>query len=336
MYIKLKTKGVNIPRGIINRIPFKILKNIFPSYHIIPVYHVVSNNELPHIKHLYKIKTKREFITELDFFNKYYNFASIEEILKGNKKNCIHLTFDDGYKECFDVIMPILLEKGIPATFFINTDFIGNQKLMSRCTLSLVYDEILKTNDKEKLMLLETWAKGFSSIKDWIFSIYKINDPNINKLVDFLKIDIGSYLKEVKPYLEHTQIKILADKGFSIGSHGKSHANFKHLKLEEQLQETLDTTNFISKTYHQKHKLFSFPYHDLDISLDFFYNIQSHVDLTFGTTGFYQDHAPQNLQRIWMEAEDNHNCKDYFSLKYKSKVYRKYKLQHDFINRQLK
>jgi len=39
------------------------------------------------------------------------------------------VTFDDGYRSCRDVALPILRELGIPATFFISTSFITERRL---------------------------------------------------------------------------------------------------------------------------------------------------------------------------------------------------------------
>lgn len=39
------------------------------------------------------------------------------------------ITFDDGYLDNFEVAMPILLELGLPATFFVSTSYIGSRKV---------------------------------------------------------------------------------------------------------------------------------------------------------------------------------------------------------------
>jgi peptidoglycan/xylan/chitin deacetylase (PgdA/CDA1 family) len=43
--------------------------------------------------------------------------------------NPMMITFDDGYRSCHDVALPILRELGIPATFFIATSFVTERKL---------------------------------------------------------------------------------------------------------------------------------------------------------------------------------------------------------------
>jgi peptidoglycan/xylan/chitin deacetylase (PgdA/CDA1 family) len=43
--------------------------------------------------------------------------------------NPVMITFDDGYRSCRDVALPILRRLGVPATFFIATAFAGGDKL---------------------------------------------------------------------------------------------------------------------------------------------------------------------------------------------------------------
>jgi peptidoglycan/xylan/chitin deacetylase (PgdA/CDA1 family) len=39
------------------------------------------------------------------------------------------ITFDDGYRSCRDIALPILEDLGVPATFFIATAFASGGKL---------------------------------------------------------------------------------------------------------------------------------------------------------------------------------------------------------------
>src|SRR5687768_8144112 len=109
---------------------------------ILPFYHIVSNEECPHIKNLYRVKTTAQFESDLDFLLQHYTAISINElnhVVEGKFKNkkIFFLSFDDGLREVHDVIAPILLRKGLPATFFLNADFIDNRALMFRYKVSL-------------------------------------------------------------------------------------------------------------------------------------------------------------------------------------------------------
>jgi peptidoglycan/xylan/chitin deacetylase (PgdA/CDA1 family) len=43
--------------------------------------------------------------------------------------NAVLITFDDGYRSCHDLALPILRELGVPATFFIATGFVDQRRL---------------------------------------------------------------------------------------------------------------------------------------------------------------------------------------------------------------
>src|SRR5207247_764800 len=62
---------------------------------------------------------------------------------------CVLVTFDDGYRDSFDLGFPILQELGLPAVFFIATEFIQSSRLpwCDRIAYSL------KNTDQETLTL---------------------------------------------------------------------------------------------------------------------------------------------------------------------------------------
>src|ERR1035437_6536104 len=98
--------------------PMNPLKVIFPFYHS------VSDEEILHLKHLYNVKTKKEFKKDIEFFLKYYQPIQVADLMKAIEnerpvKNCFLLSFDDGFRQVYDIVVPILKEKGIPAIFFL-------------------------------------------------------------------------------------------------------------------------------------------------------------------------------------------------------------------------
>lgn len=309
------------------------MKNIFRSYSILPCYHIVSDLDVPHVKHLYPIKSVKQFCDEIDFLCKNFNMVGIDEIVKGSKKRMAHLTFDDGYRECHDVIMPILLEKGIPATFFVCTDFIDNRHLHNRCVMSLLYDKVSKIKDQKILNELSLLAGNYKSLRDWLLSFDTLRDDLIERLCEIVEVDIQGYLSEKKPYLSDYQIHDMVKKGFTIGSHGKNHINFRHLNLESQVNEAISTSKYISERYNQEKRYFAFPYEDLSISNEFYLRIQDDIDFTFGTAGYFKDHPLNSFQRIWMESGDNQNIEAYLSFKYRQKMLRVLIESKDYISR---
>jgi peptidoglycan/xylan/chitin deacetylase (PgdA/CDA1 family) len=70
------------------------------------------------------------FLRQLDYLeDKGFNFISPEGLQLDNRKNVL-LTFDDGYKDNYEVVYPILKAKGIPALIFVAFDFLGKEKML--------------------------------------------------------------------------------------------------------------------------------------------------------------------------------------------------------------
>src|SRR4030081_1498703 len=132
--------------------------NRFSSIEVLlPYHHVVSDDYLPHIKGLYNYKNERQFIDDLDWLLRYRSPVHPDELLhcmiekKPFPNNSFLLTFDDGFREVYESIAPILLKKGVPAIFFINPSFINNNELFYRCKLSLVIEKIKEEKNKKLL-----------------------------------------------------------------------------------------------------------------------------------------------------------------------------------------
>ena len=72
-----------------------------PLNYIIPVYHSVSNEKLPHLNNIINYKNIKNFEIDLDFLLQKYEFLDWrsfkEKYNKKNEKPFALLTFDDGY-----------------------------------------------------------------------------------------------------------------------------------------------------------------------------------------------------------------------------------------------
>ena len=236
------------------------------------------------------MKTVTEFQRDLEFLLKHYQPIDMETLyhLHINKtvppKPVFHLTFDDGLKEMYEIVAPLLLEKGVPATFFVNSEFIDNQALFYRYHASLSIEELSrkgKLTDALKTEILMCQYKD----KDKLFQY-------------FPQQQVADFLNTEKPYLTTEQIKTLSKQGFTIGAHSADHPYYHQIPLEEQLRQTRESLDFVAQMVNQKLRLFAFPFTDFKVSKDFFQEIQPDVDLSFGTANLKNDEIPFHLQRI--------------------------------------
>jgi peptidoglycan/xylan/chitin deacetylase (PgdA/CDA1 family) len=282
-------------------LPVKFLIKLTDKQHIFPFYHTVSDEEPLHIKHLYPVKTVQQFERDLDFFLKHFKAADFPKILR-EEKPAFHLSFDDGLRECAEIIAPILLKKGIPATFFLNTDFIDNKGLFYKYKISLLIEKIKHKASHTQIQSVKELLSTRNPIKKLLQLSHK-NNELIEKTAEITDTDFSDYLKTNKPYMDAEQIKTLVRQGFKIGSHGRSHPLFSHISLDEQKQQIGESMNFIKNNFDIHEKLFAFPFTDSGVSQALFdFLRENHItDYTFGTAGIKNDTERTHIQRIATE-----------------------------------
>ena len=115
---------------------------------VVPYYHMVSDTSVPHVSHLYRFRTVPEFKSDLEFFLSRFEPVTLGDIvgaLNGTRtlsRPSFHLTFDDGFREMYDVVAPILQRAGVSATFFVTTGFLDGGGLAHHNALSVLLDRI--------------------------------------------------------------------------------------------------------------------------------------------------------------------------------------------------
>ncbi len=78
--------------------------------------------------------TGETFRAYCDFFRRYFRVVSLGDLLArleagGSIGGRVVITFDDGYKDNFRIAAADLESRGLPASFFIATDFIGSDRV---------------------------------------------------------------------------------------------------------------------------------------------------------------------------------------------------------------
>lgn len=277
---------------------------------IVPVYHLVDNAPVPHVKHLYRVKTEKEFEADLDFLLKYYRPVSFEEVMahvKGEKKivkPSFFLTFDDGLRQCAEVIAPLLLKKGVPAAFFINSAFVDNKALFFRYKVSLLIEALnadpsLLQNQEVK-RILGNWPPSLPPANSLLKASY-----NQTQLLDALANSIGlsfeTFLSSYQPYMNQEQLQILVNQGFCVGAHSVDHPEYRFISLQEQLAQTQESLDFVAEALHLNYSTFAFPFTDYGVKKAFFESFQSVLDCSFGCAGLKGEPMPRHFQRIPLE-----------------------------------
>ena len=136
---------------IIRKVPLKVFHFFFSKKMDACYYHLASNNDLDHIKHICAYKSTNSFEEDLQELQQNFQFVDYQTYRKREEtqKPRLLLTFDDGYKELFTEVYPILKERKIPAIFFVVTNLIDNEQLLYRNGISLLISKLLEVADED-------------------------------------------------------------------------------------------------------------------------------------------------------------------------------------------
>jgi peptidoglycan/xylan/chitin deacetylase (PgdA/CDA1 family) len=311
----IQERKVSMTFRIFSRLPLSLslLGRLTRTRLIIPYYHVVSDEDILHVKHLHQYKTIRQFEEDMDSLLRIYSPVSLSEVLRCRKEGRplpekgFLLTFDDGYREMSDIVAPILLKKGINATFFVNTAFIDNKELSSLNKASLIVEQSQKSwsADFEKRLAdpVRSHLIRFHDIASAILAMGYQQKEWLEELATRMGIDVREYLLVNEPYLTSPQIKKLIEDGFTVGSHSIDHPMYSSLSLEEQLHQTIESVRVVREMFHLSYGVFAFPFSDHGISKEFFVRLARSglIDVSFGTAGLIEDGIPNHLQRFSLE-----------------------------------
>ena len=279
----------------------------------VALYHTVSNAYLPHVKNLYSYRSVSLFKNDLDFLARNYNFISLDTLLNhiaGNETlpgNPLLLTFDDGFREMYEIVMPLLLQKGLPATFFLISNSLDNKFLPYRNKISLILDKIVVPGNDSLQKSLSSFLNlnGFecSDIRKALLSLKYSNCQTIDELAEIAEVDFSQYLKNDKPFLDTVQVKEMIGQGFTTGAHSAEHPNFAELSDDQKLEQIVTSIRFLEEKEVLTHRAFAFPFHSNMISEEFYNNIvnSKEVEIILGTNGIVRNKQPRHYQRFHLD-----------------------------------
>jgi peptidoglycan/xylan/chitin deacetylase (PgdA/CDA1 family) len=168
--------------------------------------------------------------------------------------NPVMVTFDDGYRSCLEVALPILRSVGIRATFFIATSFVSERRLYWWERISLLLSQArrqAKHQAKQKTAVITYPHTITLDVEDG-----KTNNTLTDVVKNTQDLDLDRFLDELgtalgvewSPALEadHAnhlimtwdEVRALARAGMDIESHGRRHRVLQTLTagaLEDEL-----------------------------------------------------------------------------------------------------
>jgi peptidoglycan/xylan/chitin deacetylase (PgdA/CDA1 family) len=110
------------------------LSPVPPTVTILTYHHVADDDSSYPYDRSVADATPAQFRRQMELLVRYGNPIGIDELVRAFDgeplpKNPVMVTFDDGYRSCHDVALPILRAVGLSAAFFVATSFVTERKL---------------------------------------------------------------------------------------------------------------------------------------------------------------------------------------------------------------
>ncbi|GAB3530117.1 hypothetical protein GCM10027443_10320 [Pontibacter brevis] len=238
------------------------------------------------------------FEQQLQVLKKGYHVMPLREMVQGLKrgevkKNSIAITFDDGYVDNYLTAKPLLEKYGVPATFFIASGNVGQQKEFWWDELEhlILFSEVLPA-----AMALEV---GGEQINFELKEETLLNPPLRQKHKAWIACEeepptkrgrlfykLWENLKPLPPKEQQRQLQMIRDWAgasvgarpecgmmsreqlqeleqeelFDLGAHTVSHAALTYHTREFQEKEILENKRFLEEVAHKQIDLLTYPY----------------------------------------------------------------------------
>lgn len=276
-----------------------------------PFYHAISNRELPHLKNLYALRTVEQFGRDLDYMLKYFQPVKMSEYLGGKilvdpNRPPMVLSFDDGLLQCYEEVLPILISKGVPATFFVNNAFIDNRSMFFRFKVSLLVEHLKEATDVQKKRAAQLLHCEVGEIRSRLFGVSYVEREITDQVAEAWDYSFSEYMRKDPVYLSSMHIYKMLGEGFEFGSHGIDHPLFALLKKKTTIDHIQASVEDLMKRYNLDHRYFAFPFTDSGVQDGTIEHLFRHkiIDAGFGTAGLKDDKWSRYFQRVPMEMLD--------------------------------
>jgi peptidoglycan/xylan/chitin deacetylase (PgdA/CDA1 family) len=221
------------------------------------MYHRVVKRMEPHMLDKGLYISQQAFFENLQFLKKETEFIGLADWLNGNSKPgkyCI-VTFDDGWRDNYEVAFPILTDLGVPATVFLTAKSIDSNDAPWFERLRFVLVDSF--SNKQRMKYMATIFKKYGIVDNQsgtlsTYSLYYIlrdrlvgkNPEYIDRLLTDLETNSPTFSRRRRVMLNWEELRDMSRRGITFGSHGLNHWAHPTLRTEERREE-IYTSKFL-------------------------------------------------------------------------------------------
>ena len=189
----------------------------------------------------------KDFPLCVDYLRKNCKVISLDDLLEIHHNgavipdNAVVITFDDGYRDNFTTVFPILKKYKMPATIFLATNMIDTAKVSSSYKVRYA---IMNTKKKFVRFNARRWKLTTPSNRERVTQelcnlLKELPEETRSLKADEIStpLDITVDEKKLPQMLTWEQIKEMSDNGITFGAHSLNHPMLTRIPLEDARKE---------------------------------------------------------------------------------------------------
>ncbi len=185
------------------------------------------------------------FERHMDWIGRHFRFVDLDEVGEAIRSGTpfeepvAAVTFDDGYRDIYENAVPVLSRKGIPATAFVVTDLVGKPGWQAHDKLFRLIDKgfTVWDNPRRQLLgvlndlglpasdILRERSATRSPLQAVASLMPRLSLEDTERVSAYLECNVGNGFHPVPQTLTWPMLSDMRRRGFTIGSHTRTHAS---------------------------------------------------------------------------------------------------------------
>ena len=195
-----------------------------------------------------------QFDWQMGYLAKHYAVVTCRELAgfldSGHwpDKPCALVTFDDGYLDNHDIVLPILRQHAIPAVIYVSTAYMGSEQTFwfDRLVFAVIHTKQTKltlSSDMPDIELGVDPVHRRQAAYLLLKHLKKVSDPDrlltLQRWHDALDVPVAPPPGGLHRPMNWAHVRALSDAGIEIGSHTATHPVLSRLQDDVQLEHEL-------------------------------------------------------------------------------------------------
>ncbi len=211
--------------------------------------------------------SERTFRRQLEWIGRHYRVTTLEEAFHGATRvrgdvRAV-LTFDDGYQDNYEVAWPILRRLGLPAAFFIATDYVGTDRpLWDWAVAGHLHRQPQVTEVRVDGQVLRQRSRERRDTFIWrvIDGLKSAPRATLDQVLKGFSCEGARPAEPFERCMRWDQLQALQRAGMEIGAHSGSHRSLCRLAVEDTGDEIARSKATLERALGRPCRSFALPF----------------------------------------------------------------------------